>query len=39
MPDCGYRQCLMDALSIYKALADDTRFAIYQELSQTPSSW
>ncbi len=28
----------MDALPIYKALADDTRFAIYRELAQSPSS-
>jgi predicted ArsR family transcriptional regulator len=27
----------MDALSVYKALGDDTRFAIYQELSLSPS--
>lgn len=28
----------MEALPVYKALADDTRFAIYQELAQSPSS-
>ena len=27
----------MDALSVYKALGDDTRFAIYQELGLSPS--
>ena len=28
----------MDALQVYKALADDTRYAIYTELAQSPSS-
>lgn len=27
----------MDALSVYKALGDDTRFALYRELGQSPS--
>jgi predicted ArsR family transcriptional regulator len=27
----------MDALSVYKALGDDTRFALYQELVQSPT--
>ena len=27
----------MDALSVYKALGDDTRFAIYQELARSPA--
>lgn len=37
MPNAGYGQSGMDALSVYKALGDDTRFAIYQELSLSPA--
>lgn len=38
MPVSGYGQPLMDALSVYKALGDDTRFAIYRELALSPAS-
>lgn len=38
MPASGYGQPGMDALSVYKALGDDTRFTIYRELALSPAS-
>lgn len=38
MPASGYGQPGMDAFSVYKALGDDTRFAIYRELALSPAS-
>lgn len=35
MPERGYRQFAVDELTVLKALGDETRFALYQELSQT----
>jgi len=34
MPQGGYRQFPMDELAVLKALGDETRYALYQELSQ-----
>ena len=34
MPERGYRQFAVDELTVLKALGDETRFALYQELSQ-----
>lgn len=34
MPESGYGQLAMDELTVLKALGDETRFALYQELSQ-----
>jgi len=34
MPDGGYRQSAMDQLAVLKALGDETRYAMYQELTQ-----
>ncbi len=36
-PQWRYGQSQMDALTVYKALGDDTRFAIYRELGLSPS--
>jgi predicted ArsR family transcriptional regulator len=38
MPRAGYRQALMDQLGVLKALGDETRYALYQELARSTAA-